>query len=198
MIRTRTLLLALSTLALAAPAAADGVLQGDTLLPLARPSSGTDLWTTPEELTKISGFQVKPQGLCLDEICVPTRADDTKLVTRSANDVRINAAANPGLVFDSNWNDWLAFLCGVQPGGGCRQVRAIGSHRSRLKQRAVTSRPIRRFRHSSSCPCPLQRALPSIQGSAQRPALPSQVPAAQRSRLSKPVRCALQTWTKSP
>jgi len=41
---------------------------------------------------------------------------------QGAGHVRINAAANPGLVFDSNWNDWIAFLCGVQPGGGCGGV----------------------------------------------------------------------------
>lgn len=41
---------------------------------------------------------------------------------QGAGHVRINAAANPGLVFDSGWNDWLSFLCGVQPGGGCTGV----------------------------------------------------------------------------
>jgi len=111
MIRARILLLALSTFALAAPAAADGVLQDDTVLPLARPSSGTDLWTTPDELTKISGFQVKPQGICLDEICVPTRADDSKLVLRKANDVRVNAAElarrlGQGVALDEEQRVW--------------------------------------------------------------------------------------------
>lgn len=41
---------------------------------------------------------------------------------QGAGHVRINAAANPGLVLDSSWNDWLSFLCGVQPGGGCSGV----------------------------------------------------------------------------
>ena len=27
-----------------------------------------------------------------------------------------NSAADPGLVFDSGYNDWLDFLCGTQPG----------------------------------------------------------------------------------
>src|SRR5690606_22272063 len=36
----------------------------------------------------------------------------TKIFRQGAGHVRINAAANPGLVFDSNWNDWLSFLCG--------------------------------------------------------------------------------------
>ena len=31
----------------------------------------TDLWVTPAELTSINGFVVKPEGACLDEICIP-------------------------------------------------------------------------------------------------------------------------------
>jgi hypothetical protein len=29
---------------------------------------------------------------------------------------------NPGLVYDSDFNDWLNFICAVQPGGGCAGV----------------------------------------------------------------------------
>jgi subtilisin family serine protease len=36
-----------------------------------------------------------------------------------------NRAQNPGLVFDSNFSDWLSFICGVQPGGGCTGVTPI-------------------------------------------------------------------------
>lgn len=35
------------------------------------------------------------------------------------------AAMNPGLVFDSGFIDWLSFICGVQPGGGCAGVTPI-------------------------------------------------------------------------
>jgi len=31
----------------------------------------TDLWVTPDDLTKINGFVIKPEGACLDEICIP-------------------------------------------------------------------------------------------------------------------------------
>src|SRR5436190_2457076 len=31
----------------------------------------TDLWLTMPELTRASGFVVKPQGACLGELCVP-------------------------------------------------------------------------------------------------------------------------------
>jgi hypothetical protein len=33
---------------------------------------------------------------------------------QGAGHVRPNGAADPGLVFDSDWNDWLGFLCGTQ------------------------------------------------------------------------------------
>jgi subtilisin family serine protease len=32
---------------------------------------------------------------------------------QGAGHVRPNSAADPGLVYDSSWNDWLAFLCGT-------------------------------------------------------------------------------------
>lgn len=36
----------------------------------------------------------------------------SKLFSQGAGHVDPNKAVNPGLVYDSNWNDWLAFLCG--------------------------------------------------------------------------------------
>ena len=36
---------------------------------------------------------------------------------QGAGHVRPNNAADPGLVFDSGWNDWLAFICSTQPQG---------------------------------------------------------------------------------
>ncbi|HEY9078106.1 MAG TPA: S8 family serine peptidase [Anaerolineaceae bacterium] len=35
---------------------------------------------------------------------------------QGAGHVRPNSAADPGLVFNSGWNDWLAFLCGATTG----------------------------------------------------------------------------------
>ena len=47
-------------------------------------SSPTDLWVTPEALTKINGFVLKPEGACLDEICIPVKqdSDSDQFVTR--------------------------------------------------------------------------------------------------------------------
>jgi hypothetical protein len=41
---------------------------------------------------------------------------------QGAGHVRPNSAADPGLVFDAGFADWLSFICGVQPGGGCTGV----------------------------------------------------------------------------
>jgi subtilisin family serine protease len=40
----------------------------------------------------------------------------TRIFNQGAGHVKPNAAADPGLVFDSNFNDWLAFLCGTTNG----------------------------------------------------------------------------------
>jgi len=36
---------------------------------------------------------------------------------QGAGHVRPNSAGDPGLVFNSGWNDWLAFICSTQPQG---------------------------------------------------------------------------------
>ena len=59
----------------------------------------------------------------LDGGTPPAAENNPVLIFRQgAGHVQPNAAANPGLVFDSNFNDWLGFLCAVQPGGGCAGV----------------------------------------------------------------------------
>jgi subtilisin family serine protease len=44
---------------------------------------------------------------------------------QGAGHVRPALALNPGLVYDAGFSDWLSFLCGVQPGGGCAGVTPI-------------------------------------------------------------------------
>ena len=45
----------------------------------------TDLWIRPSELLRVNGFELKPEGACLDEICVPVRQDENSeiFITRS-------------------------------------------------------------------------------------------------------------------
>ncbi|MDP9197592.1 MAG: S8 family serine peptidase [Pseudomonadota bacterium] len=48
---------------------------------------------------------------------------------QGAGHVQPNAAVNPGLVFDSGFNDWLAFLCGTTTGVGpatCAALSGLG------------------------------------------------------------------------
>jgi len=35
----------------------------------------TDLWVEAADLTKVNGFTLKPEGACLDELCVPIKQD---------------------------------------------------------------------------------------------------------------------------
>lgn len=35
----------------------------------------TDLWVKPEDLTRINDFELKPQGACFEELCIPVLQD---------------------------------------------------------------------------------------------------------------------------
>jgi peroxiredoxin len=84
---------AFAWLSIATPAMADVVLSGDTEVLLAQQSTGGDLWTSPDELTRISGFHLKPQGLCLEDMCVPIApSGDTRMISHGADEIRVNAA----------------------------------------------------------------------------------------------------------
>lgn len=54
---------------------------------------------------------------------------------QGAGHVRPAQALDPGLVYDSNFTDWLRFLCGAQPGGGCTGVTPIDP--SNLNQASI-------------------------------------------------------------
>ena len=43
-----------------------------------------DLWVTKGDLPRVNGFELKPEGACLDEICIPIRQseDSALFVTR--------------------------------------------------------------------------------------------------------------------
>ena len=72
--------LTMLSLILATPIAAhaDGakVLFNDRVVEVQKTlSDPTDLWVSPEDLTHINGFVLKPEGACLDDICVMARED---------------------------------------------------------------------------------------------------------------------------
>lgn len=43
-----------------------------------------DLWIHPDDLTRINGFVLKPEGACLEDVCIPIRQDRDSdlLITR--------------------------------------------------------------------------------------------------------------------
>jgi hypothetical protein len=47
-----------------------------------------DLWVQTSDLMRVNGFELKPEGACLDDICVPVKRspDSDLLVTRSGTD----------------------------------------------------------------------------------------------------------------
>ena len=54
---------------------------------------------------------------------------------QGAGHVNPPRAFSPGLVYDSSFSDWLAFICGAQPGGGCTGVTPIDP--SNLNQASI-------------------------------------------------------------
>ncbi len=46
------------------------IVQIDQTLP-----DATELWVKPEDLTRINDFELKPQGACLAELCIPVLQD---------------------------------------------------------------------------------------------------------------------------
>ncbi len=76
----RRLVLAFTSFALAGvPAAAQGavtVLYDDQVIDIERTlADPNDLWVVPEDLPRVNRFELKPEGACLDELCVPVVQD---------------------------------------------------------------------------------------------------------------------------
>ena len=71
-----------------------------------------DLWVTPEDLTRINGFVLKPEGACLDAICIPIRQDvDSELfVTRGGqqwiNVTELARKLQQAFAHDAETNSW--------------------------------------------------------------------------------------------
>ena len=52
------------------------------------------LWVTPEDFTRINGFVLKPEGACLDELCVPVLQDrDSEMFVSRAGQAWFNVTA---------------------------------------------------------------------------------------------------------
>jgi len=85
----------------AAPTHADVLLYDDRVLEIeparlaaAAPAKGESLWLSERDLRKASGFVLKPEGLCLEDICVPVNPNaEDALVRRDAAGTRVDLAA---------------------------------------------------------------------------------------------------------
>ena len=73
--------------AIARPAVAEvTVLFNDAVVSVERTlADPNDLWVLPADLTRINGFELKPEGACLGAFCVPVRQDEDSamFVTRT-------------------------------------------------------------------------------------------------------------------
>jgi len=62
------------------------VLYDDQVIEIERTlADPNDLWVVPEDLSRVNRFELKPEGACLDELCVPVLQDrDSEMfVTRA-------------------------------------------------------------------------------------------------------------------
>ena len=51
----------------------------------------TDLWVKPSVLPAVNGFELKPEGACFEDICVPVRQDeDSAIFVRRENQAWIS------------------------------------------------------------------------------------------------------------
>jgi hypothetical protein len=87
-----TALLALSWTAVA-QGKATVLYQGATVELAATLADATDLWIEPNELTRVNGFELKPEGACIDDICVPVRQDaDSDIFVRRGGTAWFNVS----------------------------------------------------------------------------------------------------------
>ena len=89
------------------------VLYGDRVVTVERTlADPNDLWVTAADVTRINGFEIKPEGACLAEICIPLPqdADSNMTVTRDGekwfNVTELARKLQQAYAFDSETNTW--------------------------------------------------------------------------------------------
>jgi hypothetical protein len=68
------------------------VLYNDHVSSVSGFADATNLWVDPKDLPSLNGFTLKPEGACLDDICIPIRDNDPTLLTQQAGSPRFNVA----------------------------------------------------------------------------------------------------------
>lgn len=72
----------------------------------------TDLWVTPADLPRVNGFELKPEGICQDEICIIVRENDHNplVITRDGQQwVNVSELArrlNQAVAYDGDNRVW--------------------------------------------------------------------------------------------
>lgn len=75
-------------------------------------SDPNDLWVAPKDLPRVNGFVLKPEGACLDELCVPVKQDeDSALFIRRDGQAWFNVTElarklNQAYAHDAGANTW--------------------------------------------------------------------------------------------
>ena len=62
-----------------------------TIVDTARPD-GEDLWISPADLAATTGWEIKPEGVCRDDLCIPLPDDPVGLLENHAGTVSFNLA----------------------------------------------------------------------------------------------------------
>ncbi len=55
------------------------------------------LWVTPSDLTRINGFEIKPEGACFEALCIPLK-EDSGLLKQEGEQRWFNLSAFAGLL----------------------------------------------------------------------------------------------------
>ena len=74
------------------------VLYDDRVVELTRTlADPNDLWVVPRDLPRVNGFELKPEGACLDELCVPVLQDrDSEMFVRRSGQAWFNVTELAG------------------------------------------------------------------------------------------------------
>ena len=86
------------------------VLYDDRVVELTRTlADPNDLWVVPRDLPRVNGFELKPEGACLDELCVPVLQDrDSEMFVRRSGQAWFNVTELAGKLeqaYVTNYDD---------------------------------------------------------------------------------------------
>ncbi len=88
------LLLAFCIINPSSSAVAVDVIVGDDVLKIESTLADVqDLWVTSADFTRINGFEIKPQGACFQDLCIPLKQDsDSELFVKRQGQAWFNAS----------------------------------------------------------------------------------------------------------